>query len=430
MKKRLPIICICISNLIFCLGCADVPSEVQQEISVLDGIEQQNQSSVTEKSEMQYQTLEEIRASAQLLEGRNTGILRVLGTPVIASVDSMPIYKVSSVTLSDSKTEVYFSHVKDSLEESLNFSLPKPQWDHYSEPCTEISVQDQDGNIHTENMSSYQWMYYIDGLCALREDESASLGISTHGAVCNFWQNTDPPVYYTNLITQKTVPVGYDNSVLSESFSMMNDEEWSLSDAKKFAEDYFNSTFGDWCGKVSFVVKEIRVLKLPDSGFGYDITLQQIYDDKIPLLPLGRLHYQNDSSGDVLFGKTCSMWCVVPNRVQNFSMNGLYSIGQGEETDKLLTAESALAIVSEALAQKKVHSVYMELGYAGMVSGSKYMQITGNCNDLYFVLQNGDFASCTAMPYWFIWEPVEGMKSRMSGNYYMVNALTGELEIL
>ena len=128
--------------------------------------------------------------------------------------------------------------------------------------------------------------------------------------------------------------------------------------------------------------------------------------------------------------KVGAKYRITPAAGERTFLAGLYRMEQGAENSQLLSAESALNIVSEALAQKKTVSVYMELGYAGVISGSEYMQITGNCNDLDFVLQNGDFESCTAVPYWFIWEPVDGLKPRMSGNYYMVNALTGELEIL
>ena len=82
--------------LLILTGCADVPSEVQQEISVLDRIEQQNQSSVTEESGMRYQTLAEIRAGAQSLEETSAGIVRVLGAPVIPSVDSISRWQITT----------------------------------------------------------------------------------------------------------------------------------------------------------------------------------------------------------------------------------------------------------------------------------------------------------------------------------------------
>ena len=428
MKKLLWSFCVIVA--ITCYGCREVPDEVEQEISIL------NQNSGGKKNddfEIEYQTLAEIRENAQDLATRNSRIVQIKKDPVIPTCDMLPVYQLFPINLSDSDTEECFSKVKNALLDSMKVPLPEAEWYHDSIPMDQISGIDENGNACIIDVSSYNWSLFADGIHAVREDDIGSLTVAKRGAVCNFWQDLTPPVYYPSLEIEEVVPVGYDKATLSQSYKMMNGEEWSLQDAKNFAETFYNNTFSDWYGFVTFRVKEIRVKKMPQGGYGYDLTLQQVYNKQIPILPLEYLNYPRTTSvqTNIIFGKTCSMWCVSPNIVQEISMKGIYNLQEiSNENTKFVSAESALDIVSNALAKEKTIYAYMELGYAGIVTGSEYCSVSGNLNEIDVVLQNGDYKNSSAVPYWFIWEPIDQVKPRMSGNYYLVNALTGELEIL
>lgn len=421
----------CIIAVITCYGCKEVPNEVKQEISILD---QQSGDKKNDDFEIEYQTMSDIRENAQSLATRNSRIVQIKKDPVIPTCDMLPVYQLFPINLSDSDTEECFSKVKNALLDSMQVSLPEAVWYHDTIPMDQISGIDENGNARIIDVSSYNWSLFADGIHAVREDDTGSLTVAKRGAVCNFWQDLIPPVYYPSLEIEAVVPVGYDKAALSQSYKMMNGEEWSLQDAKNFAETFYNNTFSDWCDLLTFQVKEIRVKKLPQGGYGYDFTLQQVYNNKqIPILPLEYLNYPRIPSvqNNIIFGKTCSMWCVSPNIVQEISMNGIYNFQKiSEEKTKFVSAESALDIVSHALAKEKTVYAYMELGYAGIVSESEYCAVSGNLNEIDVVLQNGDYKSSSAVPYWFIWEPIDQVKPRMSGNYYLVNALNGELEIL
>lgn len=432
MSRKFFLLSCCVMCLAFSSGCESVPSEVKQEISILD---YQDDNRNNDKLEIKYQTMHEIRENVKFLVGSSATKVQIIGEPVIPKCDFLPVYQVLPIVFSDSDTEAYFSKVKNKLDKETRFSVPAPEWYHSSIPMSEISGIDENGNEKMVDVSSYGWTLFADGFRAITVDKTTSLAVVSRGGVCNYWQDVTPPIYYTDLEIEKVIPVGYDKTTLSQSYKMMNGKEWSLLDAKSYAERFFNDTFSNWNGQISFQVKEIRVKKLPQGNYGYDFTLQQIYesDSQIPILPLEYLNYprKTPAPNNVLFGKTCTMWCLEPDCVQEVSMRGVYQFqNTNEENQKLISAESALDIISSALAKEKTISVYMELGYAGVISGSEYFNITGNMNEVDVVLQNGDYKSSTAVPYWFIWEPVDQMKPRMSGNYYLVNALTGDLKIL
>lgn len=406
-----------------CTSCADVPKEVNNEISILD------KNDISEDNDMftpEYLSLEEIRNSLDDVISNNERIVRVIGKPSIPNGNTLPVCDITGISINESEATDIFTYISEKMTPYFPCEPIIPSWYDSTIPIEELYSVEKDGII---NVKDKKWYVFGDGIRSGGFDAPYSLTVSGHKVQCNFFQLSDIDSYYSNLPIEKILSVGYDKSFLNESFTMNNDEEWKVSDAINFAEEFYESTFSKMPFDSSFKVKEIIVRELPNGRFGYEMTLQQIIEDKFPILAIDFLDYSdNDDYSSVLFGNTSYIWCDEPDVVNWLGMNGSYKISE-KTNEKLLSADSALDILSNSIAQQSTISVYMELGLALRISDSKYMDITKSWGAYDCPLQNGDYSSAEAVPYWLFYQPLKGKKPSMSGVYYMINAVTGELEI-
>lgn len=407
-------------------SCADVPEQVKEEIEILDKNDVLENDGDNTVFVPEYQTLEEIQNSIDEVVSNNERRVRVIGKPCVPQGDTLPVFDITKINVNEQEAKEIFSYISDSMTPFLPCDPIAPLWYDSTKPIEDLYSAEKDEII---NVKDKNWFNYGDGIRSGGFDAPYSLTVSGHNAQCNFFQLPDVDSVYNNLPIEKIFTVGYDESGFDEHFTMSNDEEWKISDAKKFAEDFYDSTFSIMPFESSFKVKEIIVRKLPDGKFGYEMTLQQIIEDKFPILAIDYLDYSdNDDFSSVLFGNTSYVWCTEPDIVNWLGMSGSYELKE-KANEKLLSAESALDILSSSIAQQSTISVYMELGLALHISDSEYMNITKSWGAYNCSLQNGDYSSAEAIPYWLFYQPLEGKKPSMSGVYYMINAVTGELEI-
>lgn len=408
-------------------GCADVPSEVEREISILDNLEQE----VSEPEfSCEYEPLSEIRNSIDSVIADNHRIVQVIGTPSLPTGTNLHSYQLYPIVMSKEDTSTAFQNVVDILDyPQLTTLANSAAWYDTTTPITELEYVSEDGTILKTDFADYGWKAYADGMNLAFSDGEGSLNVASHGAASNYWLDTEPPIYYTALDIENVIPVGYDESGLENSYAMLNGEEWKIADAVAFAENFYNTAFSTLPQKLEYRVKEVIVRRLPDGGFGYDFSLQQVLPSGEPILCLSLLNYSETESFDSLSsGRVCTLWCVMPDTVQEYSMPGCVEL-KGAFEQPLLSAESALQIVSDTIAQQQTIYVHMELGLLYQINDSEYINYTRNSGDFDFALQNHDYTDAQAIPYWLFWQEREGVKSRISGTYYLVNALTGELEI-
>ena len=410
-----------------CSSCADVPEQVNEEISILDKNDVLDNEGENTVFAPEYQTLEEIKNSIDEVINNNERRVRVIGKPCIPPGETLPVFDINEINADEQEAVEIFSYISDIMTPFFPCDPIVPLWYDSTEPIKNLYSVEEDEVIDVKDKN---WFIYGDGIRSGGFDAPYSLTVSGHKCQCNFFQlSDDVSYYYTNLPIEKIFSVGYDESCFDEHFTMSNDEEWKISDAIKFAEDFYDSTFSKMPFESSFKVKEIIVHKLPDGKYGYEMTLQQIIENKFPILAIDFLDYSdNDDFNSVLFGSTSYVWCIEPDVVNWLGMSGSYELKE-KANEKLLSADSALDILSSSIAQQSTISVYMELGLALHISGSEYMNITKGSQAYDCPLQNGDYSSAEAIPYWLFYQPLEGKKPHMSGVYYMINAVTGELEI-
>lgn len=415
-------------------SCAEAPEAVLSEVEVLDNVdntsseEAHSEESVTETAELRFSALNEIRDSIDTVIADNRSIVQILGTPVLPQGEKMPVYTISASMAESSASEQVLRSLLETLDNPILNGITAPTAYDVSSPIETLKVM-RDGTEETLDVSSRGWQTFASGHRVMNDAMTISLGVTNQGYVCNYWQDYgDPPIYYTNSPIQAVIPVTYAGITDGAGYPMKNGEIWAVADAVAFAEAFYNTSFSDIPGGYTYRVSEVIVRDIGE-GYGYDFTLQRILPDDNAVLPISALHYneQTDDYSSVSSGSTCSMWCLLPEQVQEFSVDCAHQM-KAEEERPILCAESAIQVVSEALAQQKMYSFYMELGYLYQINGSEYLQLMAS-SDYQSALDNGDYISAQAVPYWMFYEPVEEIKPRTSGNYYLVNALTGELEI-
>ncbi len=406
----------------------ETPPEVLKEIEILDN---QNSYSSSETLTLTYDTLPNILASINAVMENNQGTIQILGEPSVPDCMSMPVYDISAYIANNAECETLFHKLLPTLNnEGLNAIQEQAAFYDLSEKWQKVTQATDSGGVVVD-ISQYGWNKIAKGFRLMNEEGTALLAVTSDGLICNYFQDIgESPIYYTNSQISDIIPVSYETIDDQLGYPMLNGEIWYLSDAIKFAENYYNTAFSDISGNYTYRVSEVIVRSLSVGGYGYDFTLQRILPDGNTVLPLSYLNYdlEQDDYSSVLIGSSSSMWCVLPNQVQEFSCDSIYQMTEKEDQE-LLTAASAIQIVENALAQKQMHSVYMELGYLYRVNDSVLLSITKSEHDIDAAIENADYSSAQAIPFWIFYEPLEDAKPRTSGTYYLVNALTGELEI-
>ncbi len=431
MKSRCLLSAVLISCLLFS-GCAETPDEVQREIEIL---EQQKEDASSDgggdnaANQLSYMTLPEIRTAMDAVLEHNQSIVQVIGTPVLPQTDHMPVYSATAFHASDSEVEKAFQITLSAIDSpSLMPQMDGAAWHDEETPITQYSV-DVNGEIRQVDFTDRSWFVPSKGFKLIDAAYSASIATHSFGLSTNYWEDfADFPEFFSNSVISDIISVGYGETPKRESYPMYNGEEWKIADAIAYAEQLYADCTADASVDMEYRVKEVIIHAFENGNYGYSFTMQCVQDG-VPVLPLSFPFYSDtETLNSVLFGSVSILECPFPQTPSFYSLDQSYVLSEKEE-QRLLTPNSAIQILADALAQQQVHSVYMELGYVYQLCGSEYVQSLRAFNDCSTPIYNNDYTSFEAVPYWFFYEEFEGNRPNMSGTYYLVNALTGELEI-
>lgn len=409
-------------------ACAETPEEVNREIAILDNEQYESEIHISEAS---YATIAEIRQSMDTVLQVNQSNIQIIGKPVIPNSVAMPVYDVSAYMASDAECEDLFQNLLvASCNDTLLKIAEKAEVYDASFPIETI-FREGDGINNGTNISDRKWIVNARGINLVAEDGTSSLGVATNGFLCNYFKDFgNPPIYVSNCPIAEIIPVSYEKLETVQSYPMQNGVVWEIEDAVSFVEEFYNQSFSELPGQYSYRVSEIIVRSLEKGGYGYDFTMQRMLPDGNSILPISFLNYnsEDDDYTSILAGSAGSVWCLQADQIQEFNHNSIYQMTVVND-QKILIPSVAIQIVADALAQQQVHTVYVELGYLYQVNNSEYLAVTQNEYVWGTAIENEDYITAQAVPFWMFYEPIEGAKPRTSGTYYLVNALTGELEI-
>ncbi len=406
MKKQIPVLCACL--LLF--GCAETPSEVQEEISRLDA---DRSSQAEERSTVQPVPVASLQDDADAVLRAQSGNY-VIECAFVPHTD-----RICSYQLTPKRTNPDTGRFRQTCQKLLGTAPDAAQISSYSE---DIALTDQavlGPDTDSTAISAMQLVFPVRTLNWRTEDEKPSVSMSDRSAV-SFSRGFDMIVSPYLLDTVKVDAVLRDGAWADTARTMYDGTEWRASDCAQYAAEIFAELAPD----SFFTWQPFRItVRQIGERCGYWVLMQRVAPDGVPVYPFSGL---NRSSGNAVTDFPLRdyswCWCVRENEVQELSMAQDYEAAGQNALDALLPLSAAKRIAEQALAAQRTYHVSARLCHCIKLYGSKVSEIVG-----YQLLEAPDYSDYDRImlePYWIFTESDGEDETR-----YMVNAQTGAFEI-
>lgn len=409
-------------------SCAEAPEEVKNEKEMLDN------NSQVENVQSEYAALSEIRENSQkeLEENQSNVTAKHI---LIGDGDSMPAYKITPYNDNfeelNSLTNYLFG---------LDFSLTSPHCS-YMKKGEQANPDNADDGVNPHSIVMFTG-----------NDNNFSHSLIYHETGYSFFNDTnsdDPYRFTSDFPTEKWYKLNEGEKPDDVSYTMLDGNEWSVSDATKFAQDFCDTYFAPLeNNEFQYVLTDIKVKNLDDS-YGYIFDFQRV--DNSGNLYDNHTYYSNyEVSADdgenwidkgIPFIYTSSIQLTMNNKekINSFyKSNTPYVSDVVDKGEKLLTLKSAMNIVSEKMAGKVAYSfetAELEYYYVGLDCPDWTNPQADNPPnaDIENMLNNADIE---LRPYWAFtmencYPDVVNMDSATvnSNCLYLVDAISGELYV-
>lgn len=444
--KRIFLCCV-IFMLLLC-GCANVPENVQNNADILDG----KKPIVTEPDKeindtiKQRGTLDDIRTQLKYdLDNNHTRIsidnARV-GTGAVMPTTNI---KIIGKDLADgggkaykSMIDIFFKGMYDTKDESNYYFHDKEDAVISEYPYSETYFYDDEGVLQWPNA------YFMDllGFHPNKGTDDFLIYSYAHGTGHAFGYSTNKDEFYylTAGDVEKVLQKGLDD--LSVSYQMYDGTKWAVSDAVKYAEDFYNNNLHPLdVAPCTYEVHYVYVIKMQNGNYGYCFELSRKDENGNYLENTVRNAYEKDWDDVVenrpFFMPTNSMlWTFEVDKTSSFEKG--YSFEYLDTTDSgndFLTLNEAIKKLDEKLAPEKALSVPCEeLSYTVFCKGYPYYDAPyvdkslTNWHQMFFnedmCIRDCDFE---LKPMWVFKTKDRTIFNNSVGEIYFVDAITGEV---
>lgn len=417
MRKYMTVILL--ASFLFAVGCAETPSEVQNEISILDNnsINHDESSNTTDTGEaLQFGTLEEIRSDAEavLTDGKGNFQIESLLLP---DTEQMHAYSLER-THNDALQSWLFDIYDDFYDEPLAKD---------TEEIEEFEDTDYLTNYDGFDLSEYNLSSYVHNFSKITHlnnepVSSLTVGVYDHISFYRCFDMVTSPYLLTNIPEVQTYRFDAWEGV---SYPMYEGGEWLISDAAAYAEAFYNQINID--EQFSYQVESVTVRKIEDAteeAYGYWFLLKRVAEDGVEVYPI---YNRNDSGINSICDMVCTelhwAWCIRPNEICELEKMEDYTVIDRTAAESLLTLSQAKKIAEGIMASGRVYHVDCRLAYCVRLYGSVVSETIGETFSE--AVQYGDYTELRMEPYWIFTEVnSEGREVR-----YLVNAQTGAFEI-
>lgn len=442
--KKLLLSVIMLSSLL--VACQKAPENVQEKVDILDGniskVDTNNSDSTYTGEVKEKGTLEEIRNQLEYdLQNNNTRIS--VNTARIGTGTTMPTYnvKIKSNDLKSEATQSAFENLAKLLfadkyindEKAYEFRNRSDARDPNDSPHEEFWLND-DGVLMRPTVYNMDVKVYSP----VKEKNTEALVAHSTGRVYGSPEGLEKfKISPTNIVIQ----VGIDD--LDVSYPMEDGTMWKVSDAVKFAEEFFNNE--DLMAlepqKGIYEVQYVYVMPMSDNTYAYFFYLNR-KDQNGNYLDTHDSHevlYAEDeikNNKPFYMGTQAFIWCVEANKVYYFDKGYSFEyLDATDSGDELFTLNGALSILEKKLAKERALSIRCaELNYAIICKGYPYYEKNKEyVDDSYPIQMYYDASLCRSncdfelRPVWvFKTEDFVPMTSNASEIYY-VDAITGEV---
>lgn len=433
MKKRKKVLFRFIITILLLSGCAEVPNNVKEEISIRDNSQEKP---VDEIEYLKWGNIEEIRGQMETDLQKTYSNLDIKNARV-GTGTLMPVYdvKIAGAGYDGFKPLIkfLFNNQYDYDDESQYFQYEKYAANDINYPATREPMDyDNDGKINTPN----SWSFGIYGFRPDNDDQTKSIYAYTSG---NCWgsplgQNNSEKYFFEAYSAWEIYDLQYE--VISEELTYrMNDgQEWKVLEAVEYVERFWNDYLCKFDPqKYEYKVKYLYVVNFWDDTYGYFFNIQKV-DENGNYLDTDKFYLQDNdaiqNNQPFLMENGGMTWCCgkeeITRFIKDFSMEYLE---QTDEGDKLLSLGAASDILSDSLASENIVQIESaELNYVLTCKGYPYFQIWEYPE--YYEDVCRDTCEFELHPYWcFRPEQCVWLKEGQL-EIYFVDALTGNVLIM
>lgn len=441
-RKILPIIL----TLSLLTGCADVPESLRQEtaastqpavitVPVTDSSGETVGTETVDFQPVEHGDLDAIRAQLDYDLQKSYANITVKWARV-GNGDTMPTYDVKTGRGKD--FDIY-AHAEFLLGDHIDVRDEKywthkhigdPLYEGY--PVAKEPTLQPDGKILNQNYMTYE----ID---SLKEDYKRDIWLgfvsNTKGEIWGSRTGCKAPegTYYHDDIEFKVVArydLDYEDLPEGLSYTMYGGEEWSVSDAIEYVENFFNTEIAPSDPQpYTYSAKTLFIKTLPGDTFGYLFVMQK-QDEAGNYLDVDRQYIRDmkaiENGEPFMIESGILCWCSQKETPTRYTKD--YSVSYEAETNSgndLLTLGAATDILSEKLASNIGLDLIAELNYVTVCKCYPYYSIW-EYPEYYEDLALTD-CELELKPYWCFRRVGTSTYVGDQTEIYFVDAVTGEV---
>ena len=301
---------------------------------------------------------------------------------------------------------------------------------------TEPTLDESTGHIFTINTYEYGIEKFVVGDDPTQSSYYYSIG-NVWGSQTGSRQGENSFYGFEKFKTAVRYDLDYDAIDGSSVYKMSDGEEWSISEAVGFVEDFWNEHLSPSDPmKFTYTVKTVWVLSTGEDSFGYLFEMQRkdengnYYDVESANQYLFDEENQYITGGDsFVYTNEQMTWCsekeVITQYIKDFSFNFGDMTDSG---DDLLSLGAAADILSNALARRISLDLTAELNYVVVCKSYPYYSIW----EYPFYSDPTCISSCEfeIRPLWCFRKEQCTLKMPYSAEVYFVDAVTGEVSMI
>lgn len=434
MKLNILPSCIVLS-LLFLVGCAKAPSEVQKEIDNYNNAETiQNTDTVT-------QSIPEA-----INEARNFHIVNetniTIQNLILPDSMEMPLYNVrfcDGSEVNDLFTKLQSDPLLANNGGGTTINTPNDLnvWKNKKDYCF-TAFPELDGINYYRNESEVKqsdWGTYYGQSMRMTETGCITLYADEQNTgVGSALQYSVEKRYVTNFLGN------------AETYTLCDGSAMSVDDAvqlsQQFCNDYFAATEKNL---FEYQVNYLDVRKVAPNQYGYYVSLcrKDLYGNLFDATSIYAYTLDEFESRHSLIASPIHLWITTSNNIAEFEKNYTFAIDEINSINEIVSLESAVKNLSDALAQGKSYNFdTVELKYIFEVIQSDYIDDARNYansneydDNMYGVVYSpdsiyayGDY-QINAIPYWVFTDINAQNTDTNCGSIFMVNAIDGSMRI-
>lgn len=415
-------------------GCAEVPSEVQEEIDTYD------KAQAVQNAEAIYMPVSDaIHEANDFPDENKTNI--TFQNLILPESNNIPLY---TVKFDNSKTadiftrlqsETLFSNNGDGV--AVNTTNDLDVWRSNKEYCF-TAFPELDGVNYYRSQNDVKisdWgIYYgqnmrmtdLGGITLYADEENTGIGPALKYPVKK---------RYLNGFLQNT-----------DSYPLCDESEMSVAQVVQFSQDFCNDNLADNENNLfDYQVNYVDVRQILPDKFGYYVSIcrKDQYGNLFDATRTYMYTFDEFENREPLIASPIHLWITSVDNIAEFEIVQALTVEEIAPNDEILSLSSAVNILSNELAQGKSYDFdIVELKYIFETTGSEYIDAARSYaasadqdSNMYGVVYSPDSIysygsyQITAIPYWVFTDIKAKNTDTNCGSVFMINAINGDLRI-